>query len=125
MPDTLLQLMPQSHISLPMGAWGAAARTGYSCSMLKWLLILIANGTACAGAWAQLPPQVAPEPSHPLTREQRRVELRTVLQAQSQRDAATTHTEALPLARHLSEQDRAEIRQQLRQQRDANPAIRP
>lgn len=101
------------------------AGTGYSCSMHKWLLFLIANGTVCAGAWAQLPPQAALEPTNTLTREQRRLELRTVLQAQSQRDWTTSASNALPVERHLSDQDRAEIRQQLRQQRDTKPTTRP
>jgi hypothetical protein len=93
--------------------------------MHKWLLFLIANGTVCAGAWAQLPPQATLEPVNRLTREQRRLELRTVLQAQSLRDGTTKASDALPVERHLSDLDRAEIRQQLRQQRATKPIIRP
>lgn len=116
--------MRQSHISLPWLERGSRAGTGYSCAMHKWLLFLVANGTVCACAWAQLPSNLPTGPASPLTREQRRVELRMVLQAQSQRDATTTAGGTLPAERHLSDQDRAEIRQQLRQQRATKPAIR-
>jgi len=88
--------------------------------MRKSLFVAAAWGIACAGAWAQpsgpraLPPEDVP------TREQRRLELRTMLQAhqaERQADSAAQGGMALPLGRHLSEQERAEIRQQLRQQR--------
>lgn len=93
--------------------------------MHKWLLFLIVNGTVCAGTWAQLSPQAALEPANPLTREQRRVELRTALQAQSLHAGTMAGGDVLPVERHLSEQERAEIRQQLRQQRAKKPTIHP
>ncbi len=84
--------------------------------MRKCLLIL-ATCSASALAWAQPVPLATLEPAKSTTREQRRTELRTILQAHRQREPTSAAVDATAVERHLTEQERAEIRQQLRQNR--------
>ncbi|MEO7941039.1 MAG: hypothetical protein ABIR55_20645 [Burkholderiaceae bacterium] len=103
--------------------------------MLKGLLISVAWCATCTGAWAQAaqpralePDNAQPralEPDNAPTREQRRAELRTMLQAHRQRDVSAQSGDAVTVERHLTQQERAEIRQQLRQQRLDKVKIRP
>lgn len=93
--------------------------------MLKRLLISVAWCATCTGAWAQAPGPRALEPDNAPTREQRRVELRTMLQAYRLGDASAQTGDAVTGERHLTDQERAEIRQQLRQQRLDKVKIRP
>ncbi len=103
-------------------------RTRYSCRMHKRLLIL-ATWAASAGAWAQAAPQAAPQaqpgPVNPVSREQRRVELRTMLQAHRPWEASVQPAAAVPVERQLTERERAEIREQLRQQYSDRSKIQP
>ena len=90
---------------------------------MKQLLFFLLISFSALGSWAQAavsrdmsPEQMAPE--------QRRAELRSALKTPRGREArATDQTpENVPANRHLTEQERADLRQQLRQQRrDANP----
>ncbi|MEO8543354.1 MAG: hypothetical protein ABI434_07210 [Burkholderiaceae bacterium] len=93
--------------------------------MLKRLLISVAWCATCTGAWAQAPEPRALEPDNAPTREQKRAELRTMLQAHRQRDVSAQSGAAVTVEHHLTEQERAEIRQQLRQQRLDKVKIRP
>lgn len=91
--------------------------------MRKCLLILATCTTgavACttgAVACAQSAPPASMESGNNVTREQRRTELRTILQAYRQWEPTATPADAAPVERHLTDQDRAEIRRQLRQHR--------
>ena len=59
-------------------------------------------------------------------RQQRRVEIRTALQAKREVDTPSTQVvETVPRGRHLSPRERAEMRQQLRQQQPGNQNYRP
>jgi len=84
--------------------------------MRKCLLIL-ATCSASAVAGEQYAPLVTLEPANSITREQRRTELRTVLQSHRQREPTAIAADVMPVERHLTEQERAEIRLQLRQNR--------
>jgi hypothetical protein len=85
--------------------------------MRNCLLILAICSTG-AGAWAQASSLATLEAADNAAREQRRSELRTVLQAQRQWEpTAAAAAEPAPVERHLSVRERAEIRQQLRQHR--------
>ena len=92
--------------------------------MRKCLLIL-ATCSAGAVAWAQSAPLATLESAINISREQRRAELRTILQAHRQWEPTATAAVATPVERHLTEQERAEIRQQLRQHRPDRPKTRP
>ena len=92
--------------------------------MRKCLLIL-AMGSAGALAWAQSAPLATLESANTINREQRRTELRTILQAHRQWEPSATTADATPVERHLTEQERTEIRQQLRQHRPDRPKTRP
>ena len=85
--------------------------------MKRFQLFLLLSLTTL-GAWAQPAPgrdavaaQIAPE--------QRRAELRSALKARRSSQAAGKQraAENAPASRHLSQQERADLRQQLRQQR--------
>lgn len=77
------------------------------------------------GAWAQPPASREPTTAEPSAAEQRRAELRSALKVQRARDAQDRKDltlEIAPAYRHLSEQERADLRQQLRPpRREANP----
>ena len=77
------------------------------------------------GSWAQPPASRDPTTAEPSAAEQRRAELRSALKAQRARDAQDRKDQTLEIApayRHLSEQERADLRQQLRPpRREANP----
>ena len=92
--------------------------------MRKCLLIL-AMGSAGALAWAQSAPLATLESANTVNREQRRTELRTILQAHRQWEPNATTADGTPAERHLSEQERAEIRQQLRLHRPARAKSQP
>ena len=81
--------------------------------MRKCLLIL-AIGSAGAEVCAQSAPLVILETANTVARDQRRTELRSILQAQRQSEPAAATADVAPAERHLTEQERAEIRQQLR-----------
>jgi hypothetical protein len=76
-------------------------------------------------SWAQVAMPRALEPQSNPTREQRRAELRMMLQSHRQWDASASARDATPVERHLTELERAEIRQQLREQRSEKARIRP
>ncbi len=125
MPDTLLQLMRQSHISVGWRLPLEMAGTRYSWVMPIRVLLVVASCLACLAARAQMAVPRPMELESASTREQRRAELRTVLQAHSQRDASASVRDATPAERHLTELERAEIRQQLREQRSDRARARP
>jgi hypothetical protein len=78
----------------------------------------------CAvGAWAQTTVSRAVRPEE-TTLDQRRAELRAALKALQEREAQSRDPlfENVSAERHLSPQERADLREQLRaQRRDANP----
>jgi hypothetical protein len=117
--------MRQSHIYVGWTLPSGVAGTRYSQAMLYRVLLVVAWCLACAAAWAQVAVPRALEPESTPTREQRRAELRTMLQAHRQWDGAATARDATPVERHLTELERAEIRQQLREQRSEKARIRP
>ena len=84
-----------------------------------------ATSWSCTASFAQVVAPRALEPESTPTREQRRAELRTILQAHRQWDASASARDAVPVERHLTEGERAEIRQQLREQRSDKARIRP
>lgn len=84
---------------------------------MRICLLIIATCTASAVAWSQSAPLASIEAGSNISREQRRTELRIILQAHRQWEPTTTSADATPVERHLTEQERAEIRQQLRQHR--------
>lgn len=59
------------------------------------------------------------------TREQRRAELRTALQAGRNADQQVPVEDAVSTGRHLTPQERAEMRQQLRRQQADKPRQQP
>ena len=87
--------------------------------------LILAISAACAGAWAQSLPLATLESADTDTREQRRTELRTILQAHRQWEPMATSADATPAERHLTEHERAEIRQQLRQHRSVKAKSPP
>ena len=92
---------------------------------MKKILFFVLISLSAIGVWAQ-PPARSDETTAELSApEQRRAELRAALKAQRARDAQDGKDQTLEIApayRHLSEQERADLRQQLRQQRRvANP----
>ena len=84
--------------------------------MHKWFTFVSAL-TLSVGACAQA--NQMQQQSNP-TREQRRVELRTVLQAQRNSDRAPVDDKATA-GRQLTLREHAELRQQLREQRGDKP----
>lgn len=84
-------------------------------------LLILATCSAGAVAWSQSAPLATLESVSNSAREQRRVELRTILQAHRQRKPAAIAADPSTVERHLTEQERAEIRQQLRQHRTDKP----
>jgi len=81
--------------------------------MHKWVLSVLVF-TACANVLAQAKPLTGPVGESESAREQRRVELRSALHGH--RDPARpVPEETAPVSRHLTAQQRAEMRQQLRQ----------
>lgn len=85
---------------------------------MKHFRIFLFISLFAVAAWAQpaVSHDAAPEPTAP---EQRRAELRSALKApHGQEEAGKDQTPTNVLAkRHLTEQERADLRQQLRQQR--------
>jgi hypothetical protein len=112
--DKLLQILPLRTKQRVNN--GAMARTHFA------LLFLLALGSA----WAQ-PAQRPQSPASQGLTEQRRVELRHTLKAQvAQEMAGRSQTTGTPSPhRHLSEQERADLRQQLRAQRPVTQPDRP
>ncbi len=92
--------------------------------MRKCLLIL-ATCSASALVCAQSGPLTTMESANSVAREQRRTELRTILQAHRQWEPAATTADVTPVERHLTEQERAEIRLQLRQNRPGRVKSNP
>lgn len=88
-------------------------------------LLILATWAASAGAWAQAAPQVPSGPVNPVSREQRRAELRTMLQAHRPWEASVQPASAVLVERQLTERERAEIREQLRQQHSERSKIQP
>jgi hypothetical protein len=117
--------MRQSHISLGWTLPLELLGTRYSQAMLYRMPFLVAWCLACTASFAQVVAPRALEPESTPTREQRRAELRTMLQAHRQWDASASARDAVPVERHLTEGERAEIRQQLREQRSDKARIRP
>ncbi len=88
-------------------------------------LLIIATCTTSAVVWGQSAPSASIEPAGNISREQRRTELRIILQAHRQWEPTATSADATPVERHLTEQERAEIRQQLRQLRLDRAKVSP
>jgi len=92
---------------------------------MKNILFFLLISFSTMGAWAQPPASRDPTTAEPSAAEQRRAELRSALKAQRARDAQDRKDQTLEIApayRHLSEQERADLRQQLRPpRREANP----
>lgn len=87
--------------------------------------MILATFSAGAVAWAQSAPLATIESANSVTREQRRTELRTILKAHRQWEPTATTADATQVERHLTEQERAEIRQQLRQNRPVRAKSSP
>jgi hypothetical protein len=92
---------------------------------MKNILFFLLVSFSVVGAWAQPPASREPTTTEPSAAEQRRAELRAALKAQRARDAQDRKDQSLEVApafRHLSDQERADLRQQLRPpHRDARP----
>jgi len=92
---------------------------------MKNILFFLLISFSTMGSWAQPPASRDPTTAEPSAAEQRRAELRSALKAQRARDAQDRKDQTLEIApayRHLSEQERADLRQQLRPpRREANP----
>jgi uncharacterized membrane protein len=88
---------------------------------MKYFLLIILTLLTCAGAGAQTSARQEAIFSQPAS-EQRRAELRLVLRTPSGREArvhdVATEEKSTPADRHLSAQERQNLRQQLRAQRD-------
>lgn len=81
-----------------------------------------------AGAIAQPSQNAGPGADRQAARDQRRAELRIAVQASRQIEAeapAPRVYEPLATSRHLSPRERAEMRQQLRQQQPEGPRYKP
>jgi hypothetical protein len=89
--------------------------------------LLFATIWLCAvSAFAQPMQTAGPGAERQVSREQRRAELRTALQANRQAQAQSTKTYDMPPAgRHLTPRELAEMRQQLRQQPTGGQNSRP
>lgn len=87
--------------------------------------LLLAISLVSVGAWAQ--PARGPEAAAQIVPEQRRAALRQALKAAPARDgqAREPALKGAPEKRHLSPQERADLRQQLRQQRPDARSERP
>lgn len=89
-------------------------------------LLIFATCSVGVVAWAQSTPLAPLESANSIGREQRRTELRIILQAHRQWEpTATAANPATPVERHLTEQERAQIREQLRQLRSDRPKSSP
>ncbi len=83
---------------------------------IQFSLLLSLVSVAVSAQVVSVPDAVAAQP----TREQRRAELRTALKTPPSPELTDKNqaTKADPANRHLSAQERADLREQLRQQRD-------
>ena len=112
----MLQNWRYWHICLVIKSAPQCDPTRYSCSMFRLLLPMLL-WTCAASAVAQPAPVALPGIEASSTRDQRRAELRTALQASRRADLLAVHSEAPQTRdRHLTESERAEMRRQLRQQ---------
>lgn len=126
MVDTMLQISPEAS---PLVKECLQVISGSLVnSIMKPHLFLAALCLCDVGAFAQ--PWRGPEGADPVvTHQQRKAALRDALQTVRRRDApvdspAAKSVEAVPVARHLSPSELAEMREQLRRQQKAD-RVRP
>jgi hypothetical protein len=115
MPDTLLHFSRHCHICAPGRAGCNPCASGYSRAMHKCLLFTLAVGTGGFALAQTMPPAgVERGAAVEVSNAQKRTELRNVLSAGRNGEAAAPAPDAAPTARQLSRQERAEMREQLR-----------
>jgi hypothetical protein len=114
MLDILLQLSPPWHICVYACQAQKRTTNGYSRCMRKWLLFVLACCSGFTAIGQVAPPATPPDDDVPLTREQRRIEIRTMLTANRNAEPLALSANPAPALRQLSTQQRAEMREQLR-----------
>jgi hypothetical protein len=95
--------------------------------MHKWMLLVL-TVAAVGSAVAQSARSVAPQPdaSAEMTSAQRRIDLRTALSAGRTAEQSMSAVDAATAGRQLSQQERAEMREQLRRyQLEASRPLQP
>lgn len=90
---------------------------------MRKFVVLVFVFAACTNVLAQAKPLTGIPVERESAREQRRVELRSALQARRNPESSVLDDEA-PVGRHLTAQQRAEMRQQLRQHQ-SDKSVRP
>ncbi len=116
MPDTLLQLSPHCHICLLPRYRHQPGASGYSRAMRNCLLFTLAFGAGGAALAQSAPtPPTDREAMAEMSSAQKRIELRNVLSAGRNGEPAASAADTAPVGRQLSQQERAEMREQLRQ----------
>ena len=95
---------------------------GYGLTMNHYQLLLFCVLAPVAWAQAHAPRDAQREADAP---QQRRAELRSALKEPGSRDNSGQRQDGAPAERQLSDQERANLRQQLRQQRTPDPLPRP